>query len=149
VYSHRSNVLHALATSCPDMLGISCRDTVMPVVPMFHANGWSLALAVPMNGAALVMPGPKLDGVSIYALLNQLRVTATAAVPTVWMMLLQHLETSDKKLPYLRKVVIGGAACPRTIVKTFQDIYGVEVMHAWGMTEMSSLGTVCSLKPDY
>jgi fatty-acyl-CoA synthase len=149
VYSHRSNVLHALATSAPDVIGISCRDVVLPVVPMFHANGWSLALTAPMNGATMVMPGPKLDGASLYELLNDFRVTCTAAVPTVWMMLLQHLESTEKKLPYLRRVVIGGAACPRAIVKTFQDIYGVEVMHAWGMTEMSPLGTICSIKPDY
>ncbi len=149
VYSHRSNVLHALATSCPDMLGISCRDVVMPVVPMFHANGWSLPLTAPMNGATMVMPGAKLDGASIFELLTDFSVTCTAAVPTVWMMLLGHLEASGKKLPHLRRVVIGGAACPRAIVKTFQDIYGVEVMHAWGMTEMSPLGTACSIKPDY
>jgi fatty-acyl-CoA synthase len=149
VYSHRSNVLHSLCSSAPDMLGISCRDVVMPVVPMFHANGWSLALTTPMMGATMVMPGSKLDGASIYQLLTEYRVTCTAAVPTVWLMLLQHLEASGGKLPHLRKVVIGGSACPRAMTKTFQDVYGVEVVHAWGMTEMSPLGTLCSMKPEY
>jgi fatty-acyl-CoA synthase len=149
VYSHRSNVLHSLCSSAPDMLGISCRDVVMPVVPMFHANGWSLALTTPMMGATMVMPGSKLDGASIYQLLTEYRVTCTAAVPTVWLMLLQHLEASGGKLPHLKKVVIGGSACPRAMTKTFQDVYGVEVIHAWGMTEMSPLGSLCSMKPEY
>ena len=149
VYSHRSNVLHAMATCWPDMFGISSRDVVMPVVPMFHANGWSIALTAPMVGASLVMPGAKLDGPSIFELLTKYRVTCTAAVPTIWLALLQHLEAGGHKLPDLRRVVIGGAACPRAIVQTFQDVYGVEVVHAWGMTEMSPMGTVCSIKPEY
>jgi fatty-acyl-CoA synthase len=149
VYSHRSNVLHSLMASAPDMLGLAARDSVLPVVPLFHANGWSLALTAPMAGAAMIMPGPKLDGASIYELLTEHRVTCTAAVPTVWLMLLQHLEATGGKLPYLKRVVIGGSACPRAMTKAFQDGYGVEVVHAWGMTEMSPLGTVCSLKPGY
>ncbi len=149
VYSHRSNVLHAMATVMPDMFNMSCRDVVMPVVPMFHANGWSIALTAPMTGAGLVMPGPKLDGASIYELLTQFGVTCTAAVPTIWLMLLQHLETSGGKLPQLRKVVIGGAACPRALLKTFKEDHGIDVMHGWGMTEMSPLGTLCSIKPEY
>jgi fatty-acyl-CoA synthase len=149
VYSHRSNVLHSMVASTPDAMGISSRDVVMPVVPMFHANCWGLALTTPMQGAALVMPGARLDGASIYELLEQHRVSFTAAVPTVWLMLLQHLEAKKAKLPYLKKVVIGGSACPRAMLKTFQDDYGVEVCHAWGMTEMSPLGTLGSLKPEY
>jgi len=141
-------VLHALVIASRDMFGISCRDAVMPVVPMFHANGWSLALTAPMVGASLVMPGAKLDGASVYELLTRYRVTCTAAVPTVWLALLQYLESSGGRLDDLKKVVIGGAACPRAITKTFQDRYGVDVMHAWGMTEMSPLGTLCSIKPD-
>jgi fatty-acyl-CoA synthase len=148
VYSHRSNVMHALSSLCPDMFGIASRDVVMPVVPMFHANGWGLALSVPMAGGSMVMPGPKLDGASIHQLLTECRVTCTAAVPTVWLMLLQHLETHGGVLPDLKRVVIGGAACPRAIIEKFHDKYGVEVVHAWGMTEMSPLGTICSLKPD-
>jgi len=149
VYSHRSNVLHSMAAISPDCIGLSSREIVMPVVPMFHANGWSLALSGPMAGAAMVMPGPKLDGESIYELLDQYRVSCTAAVPTVWLMLLQYLEATGAKLPYLKKVVIGGSACPREMTRKFQDIYGVEVFHAWGMTEMSPLGTVCTLKAPY
>jgi fatty-acyl-CoA synthase len=149
LYSHRSNVLQAMAIAWTDVFGICCRDVVMPVVPMFHANGWSLALTAPMIGASLVMPGAKLDGASMFELLTKYRVSCTAAVPTIWLALLQHLESNRGKLPDLRRVVIGGAACPRAIVKTFQEVYGVEVVHAWGMTEMSPLGTVCTLKPDY
>jgi fatty-acyl-CoA synthase len=149
LYSHRSNVLHSMIASAPDAMGVSSCDTVLPVVPMFHANCWGLAMTAPMQGAALVMPGAKLDGASLYELLNDHRVTFTAAVPTVWMMLLQHLEAHNLKLPHLRKVIIGGAACPRAIIKKFQDAYGVQVCHAWGMTEMSPIGTVGSLKPEY
>jgi fatty-acyl-CoA synthase len=149
VYSHRSNVLHALASSQPDTLGLSSLDTVLPVVPLFHANGWSLAFSAPMAGASMVMPGPKLDGASIYELINAFKVTCSAAVPTVWMTLLAHLEASGGKLPHLKRVVIGGSACPRAITQKFQDIYGVRVIHAWGMTEMSPLGSACSLKPEY
>ena len=149
VYSHRSNVLHSLTANLPDVLGLSARDSVMPVVPMFHANSWSLAFTAPIVGAAMIMPGPKLDGASIYELLTDYKVTTAAAVPTVWLMLLQHLETSGAKLPYLKRVLIGGSACPRTMTKAFQESYGVEVVHGWGMTEMSPLGAACSLKPGY
>jgi fatty-acyl-CoA synthase len=149
VYSHRSNVLHALAHSSASVLGLSANDVILPVVPLFHANGWSLAFAAPLSGATLVMPGMKLDGASIYELLDTCRVTCTAAVPTVWLMLLQHLEQTGSKLPYLRRVVIGGSACPRAMARTFQDTYGVEVIHAWGMTEMSPLGSACTLIPEY
>jgi fatty-acyl-CoA synthase len=149
LYSHRSNVLHAFMAALPDAKGISSRDVVLPVVPMFHANCWGLALTSPMQGATLVMPGAKLDGASVYELLNEYRVSFTAAVPTVWLMLLQYLEASDAKLPHLKKVVIGGSACPRAMTKAFQDVYGVEVCHAWGMTEMSPLGTLGSMKPEY
>jgi fatty-acyl-CoA synthase len=149
LYSHRSNVFHSLMAAQPDAMGVSSRDVVLPVVPMFHANCWGLALTSPMVGAAMVMPGAKLDGASIYELLDRERITFTAAVPTVWLMLLQYLEENNLKLPYLRKVVIGGSACPRAMIQKFQDVYGVEVCHAWGMTEMSPLGTLGSIKPDY
>lgn len=149
VYSHRSNVLHAMIAVMPDAMGVSVRDVVLPVVPMFHANAWGLAQSAPMVGAKLVMPGGKMDGASIYELLDTERVTFTAAVPTVWLMLLQHLEETGKKLPHLNRVVIGGSACPRTVTEKFERNYGVEVVHAWGMTEMSPLGTLCTIKPEY
>ena len=149
VYSHRSNVLHAMIAAMPDAMGISSRDTILPIVPMFHANAWGLAQAAPMIGAKLVMPGGKMDGASIYELLDTEKVTFTAAVPTVWLMLLQYLEETGKKLPHLKKVVIGGSACPRAITKKFQENYDVDVIHAWGMTEMSPLGTLGTMKPEY
>jgi fatty-acyl-CoA synthase len=149
VYSHRSNLLLALTANGPDAFGLSSRDTVMPVVPLFHANGWSIAFSAPMAGASLVMPGLKLDGASIHEMLTTYKVSCTAAVPTIWLMLLQHLEATGGKLPYLKRVVIGGSACPRIIAQKFQDVYGVEVIHAWGMTEMSPLGSLCTLKPEY
>ncbi len=149
VYSHRSNVLHAMAVLAPDMLGLSSRDVAMPVVPLFHANGWSFAFSAPMAGSTLVLPGPKLDGPSLLELLNGEKVTITAAVPTLWFGLLQHLEATGDSLPHLRRVVIGGSACPRAVTKTFREKYDVEVLHAWGMTEMSPLGSVCIVKPDY
>ena len=149
VYSHRSNVLHAMIAALPDAMGISSRDTILPVVPMFHANAWGLAQSGPMIGAKLVMPGGKMDGESIYELLDTEKVTFTAAVPTVWLMLLQYLESTGKKLPHLKKVVIGGSACPRAMTEKFQKNYDVEVIHAWGMTEMSPLGSLGSMKPEY
>src|ERR687887_117643 len=123
LYSHRSNVLHAFMASLPDSKNLSSRDVVMPVVPMFHANGWSLAFSTPLVGAALVLPGAKMDGASIYELLDTYKVTFTAAVPTVWLMLLQDLEKTGAKLPYLKRVVIGGSSCPRAVTKKFQDVY--------------------------
>ena len=127
LYSHRSNVLHSMMAAQPDAMGVASCDVVLPVVPMFHANCWGLALTTPMVGATLVLPGGKLDGASIYELLDTYRVTFTAAVPTVWLMLLQHLEANGLNLPYLKKVVIGGSACPRAMTQKFQDNYGVEV----------------------
>ena len=149
LYSHRSNVIHAMMAAMPDAMGISSRDVILPVVPMFHANAWGLGQAAPMIGAKLVMPGGKMDGASIYELLDTEKVTFTAAVPTVWLMLLQYLEETGKPLPHLKKVVIGGSACPRAMTKKFQENYDVEVIHAWGMTEMSPLGSLCTLKPEY
>ena len=149
VYSHRSNVLHTMLSMQPDAIGISSRDVIMPIVPMFHANSWGLAFSAPMAGAEMVMPGAKLDGASVYELLNDYKVTCTGAVPTVWLLLLQQLEKTGDKLPYLERVVIGGSACPRAMIKAFEENYGVKVFHAWGMTEMSPLGTVGTMKPDY
>jgi len=148
LYSHRSNVLHAMAINAADMFGLSALDRVMPVVPMFHANGWILPYAAPMAGAALVMPGPKLDGASVHELLEAERVTFSAAVPTIWMMLLQHLEATGGRLSSLKRVAIGGSACPRSLIRAYQGKYGVRVDHAWGMTEMSPVGTYCVRKPE-
>ena len=147
LYSHRSNVLHALTASAPDCFGISAKDTILPIVPMFHANSWSLAFSAPINGARLVMPGMKLDGESVYNLLEGEKVTMSAAVPTVWLMLLQHMQKNDLKLSTLKRVLIGGSACPRAMMEAFEKDYGVEVVHAWGMTEMSPIGSLGSLKP--
>jgi acyl-CoA synthetase (AMP-forming)/AMP-acid ligase II len=148
VYSHRSNVLHALAVNNGDYLGLRSMDVGMPVVPLFHANGWAFAFAAPMAGAGLVLPGAKLDGASVHQLLEEYGVTITAAVPTVWLGLLQHLEMTKGKITSLKRVVIGGSACPRAMTEAFEKHYGVEVNHAWGMTEMSPLGSFCSLKPE-
>ena len=149
IYSHRSNVLHSMMVNQADMFGLSSRDITLPVVPLFHANGWGLAFSAPMAGSALVLPGAKLDGASVYELLTEYKVTCTAAVPTVWLLLLQYLEKIGGKLPELRHVLIGGSACPRAMIKTFREQYGVDVYHAWGMTEMSPVGTTGSLKPEY
>ena len=148
VYSHRSNVVHALAASLPDFLGLSSRDRLMPVVPFFHANGWSTAFSGPMTGATLVLPGPGMDGASIYEMLEVGKVSVTAAVPTVWSGLLDHLRSTGKALPHLERVVIGGSACPRSMAAAFERDYDVRVLHAWGMTEMSPLGSFASAKPE-
>jgi 3-(methylthio)propionyl---CoA ligase len=146
LYSHRSNVIHAFIAGQTDAMGVGNADTILPVVPMFHANAWALAFAAPMIGAKLVMPGPKLDGASIYELLDTEKVTMTAAVPTVWLSLLQDLEKTGKMLPHLRRVLIGGSACPPSMIEVFEKKYEVDVVHAWGMTEMSPLGTLGTLK---
>ncbi len=142
LYSHRSNVLHTLFVLQPDALNTGTSDVILPVVPMFHANAWGLAFAAPAVGAKIVMPGARMDGEAIYELLDSEKVTMTAAVPTVWLMLMQYLEQTGKLLPHLKRVVIGGSAVPEKILRTFEEKYEVEVGHAWGMTEMSPLGTV-------
>jgi fatty-acyl-CoA synthase len=149
VYSHRSNVLHSLMAITPDAFDLSVQDTIMPVVPFFHANGWTIAFSAPMAGARLILPGMKLDGPSIYDLLENERVTMTAAVPTIWLMLLAHMEANNLKLSTLRRVLIGGSACPRAMIEKFERTYGVTVAHAWGMTEMNPIGSICAIKPDY
>lgn len=147
VYSHRSNVLHAMAVAGGNVFGMSQRETILPIVPLFHANSWSLAFSAPMYGCKLVMPGPKLDGESVYELIEQERVTFSAAVPTVWLMLLQYLQKTGKKPTTLTRVAIGGSACPRAVTQAFERDYGVEIIHAWGMTEMSPVGTTGTIKP--
>lgn len=142
LYSHRSNFLHTFITLQPDVMGLSQKDVVLPVVPMFHANAWGVTFSAPGTGAKMVMPGAKMDGASIHELLETEGVTFSAAVPTVWQMLLHHLESTNGKITTLKKVVIGGAACPESIIRAFHDNYGVEVVHAWGMTETSPVGTL-------
>ena len=144
LYSHRSNFIHTLVTLGVDVMGLSARDTVLPVVPMFHANAWGLAFSCAAAGSKLVMPGQKLDGASVHELLETEGVTFSAAVPTVWLMLLNHLRDTKGKLTTLKRVVIGGSAVPEAILRGFRDEYGVDVTHAWGMTEMSPLGTLSS-----
>ena len=146
LYSHRSTMLHAYASALPDSLNCSARDCILPVVPMFHVNSWGLAYACPLVGAKLVLPGPHLDGKSIFELFETEKVSMSAGVPTVWLGLLAHLKQNGLKFSTLRSTVIGGSSCPPAMIKTFQDDYGVKVLHAWGMTEMSPLGTVCNLK---
>jgi fatty-acyl-CoA synthase len=147
LYSHRSNVLHSLISTGLEALPLSPETSCMPVVPMFHANSWGLAFSCPMKGAKMVMPGAKMDGASIYELLETEKVDFTAAVPTVWLMLLSYLQKEQKKLTTLKLVVIGGSACPPEMIRAFEQDYGVEVRHAWGMTEMSPIGSVGYVKP--
>ncbi len=146
LYSHRSTIIHAYGAALPDALDLSARDCVLPVVPMFHANAWSLPYGCTMVGAKMVFPGPHLDGKSVYELIEQEKVTMSAGVPTVWLMLLQHLEAAKLRFSTLERTVIGGSACPPAMLRKFQEDYGVRVFHAWGMTEMSPLGTVGTLK---
>jgi len=146
LYSNRSSVLHAYAASLPDVMALSARDVVLPVVPMFHVNAWGIPYSAPLVGAKLVFPGPGLDGKSLYELMESERVTFAAGVPTVWQMLLTHLQTHGLRFSTLQRTVIGGSACPPAMIDTFERDYGVRAMHAWGMTEMSPLGTLATLK---
>lgn len=145
LYSHRSNVLHSMIVNSADAVGAASKDTMLPVVPLFHANSWGVAFSAPSMGTKLVLPGAKLDGASVYELLSSEKVTFTAGVPTVWLMLLQHMKTNNLKLPDLKVVICGGSAMPRSMIKAFDDM-GIEVRHAWGMTEMSPRGTVGALQ---
>jgi 3-(methylthio)propionyl---CoA ligase len=146
LYSHRSTLLHAYGGALPDALSFSARDTILPVVPMFHVNAWGIPYGAAMTGMKVVFPGAALDGKSVYELLEAERVTVSAGVPTVWLMLLNHMKANDLKFTTMQRTIIGGSACPPAMIKSFRDDYGVTVLHAWGMTEMSPLGTVCNLK---
>ncbi|MFM7483547.1 MAG: 3-(methylthio)propionyl-CoA ligase [Burkholderiaceae bacterium] len=145
LYSHRSTLLHSYASSMPDALNVSARDVVLPVVPMFHVNAWGLPYSVMLNGAKMVFPGPALDGKSLYELFEQEQVSFSAGVPTVWLGLLTYVGQNQLKFSSFKRTVIGGSACPPAMMKTLREDYGVEVVHAWGMTEMSPLGTTCTL----
>jgi acyl-CoA synthetase (AMP-forming)/AMP-acid ligase II len=142
LYSHRSNVLHAMAVSSADVIGIGARGVLMPVVPMFHVNAWGIPYACPMNGAKLVMPGAAMDGASLHELLETENVNYVAGVPTVWLGLLQYLQKTGKRIDSVERVLIGGSALPEALLRAYEDEYGVEMQQGWGMTEMSPLGTV-------
>ena len=149
LYSHRSTVLHTYAAALPDALNCSARDVILPVVPMFHVNAWGLPYIACMVGAKLVFPGPWLDGKSLHELFESEGVTVSAGVPTVWQGLLAYVEGNRKTFTTMRRTIIGGAACPPAMMSAFQDRYDVQVLHAWGMTELSPVGTVCTLKPKH
>jgi len=144
LYSHRSTVLHSYGSALPDAMGCSARDVILPVVPMFHVNAWGLPYSAPLVGAKLVMPGPKLDGASLYELFEQEKVTFSAGVPTVWLGLLQYVQSNNLKFSTFRRTVIGGSAAPPAMIRALEAL-DVEVIHGWGMTEMSPLGTACKL----
>jgi len=146
LYSHRSTTLHAYAAALPDVMCISARDAILPVVPMFHVNAWGIPYSAALTGAKLVFPGPGMDGKSVYEMIENEGVTYAAGVPTVWQMLLGHMKPHSLKFSTLKRTVIGGSACPPAMIDAFRDDYGVEVLHAWGMTELSPLGTLCTLK---
>jgi len=146
LFSNRSTVLHSYAACTPDALGLSTMETILPVVPMFHVNAWGIPYAAAMSGAKMVMPGARMDGESIFDLMESEQVTLSAGVPTIWMMLLAYMKENNKKLTSMQRTVIGGAAAPRAMIETFEKDYNVNVVHAWGMTEMSPLGTACNLK---
>jgi acyl-CoA synthetase (AMP-forming)/AMP-acid ligase II len=146
LYSHRSTMLHTFAAALPDGLNCSARDTVLPVVPMFHVNAWGLPYIACMVGAKLVFPGPFLDGRNLHELFETEGVTVSAGVPTVWQGLLTHVEANDLRFSTMRRTIIGGSACPPSMMRAFQERHAVEVLHAWGMTELSPLGTACTLK---
>ncbi len=148
LYSHRSTIIHAYASALPDVLNLSEREVVLPVVPMFHVNAWGIPYGATMTGAKLVFPGPKLDGASIHELLVSEEVTFAAGVPTVWLGLLNYWRENDVKVPSLVRTVIGGTAIPQSMIEAFQEDFGIEVRHAWGMTEMSPLGTISLVKPN-
>lgn len=146
LYSHRSTVLHAFAAALPDAMAASARDAILPVVPMFHVNAWGLPFAGPLVGAKLVFPGAALDGKSLYELFESERVTFSAGVPTVWLGLLNYVTENKLRFSTFKRTVIGGAACPPSMIRSLRDDFGVDVIHAWGMTEMSPLGTLCKLQ---
>jgi len=146
LYSHRSTTLHAYAAALPDVMCISARDAILPVVPMFHVNAWGIPYSAALTGAKLVFPGPGMDGKSVYEMIENEGVTYAAGVPTVWQMLLTYMKPNGLKFSTLKRTVIGGSACPPAMIDAFRDDYGVEVLHAWGMTELSPLGTLCTLK---
>jgi 3-(methylthio)propionyl---CoA ligase len=145
LYSHRAIVLNALVGCTPGVLSLSARETILPVVPMFHINAWCIPYAAPMVGAKLVLPGPKLDGASLHELMESERVTVSAGVPTIWLALLQHVEAHKLRFTTMRRTAVGGSAMPQSLIAKFADEYGVEVRHGWGMTETTAVATMSAL----
>ncbi|MGZ9098688.1 MAG: long-chain-fatty-acid--CoA ligase [Brevundimonas sp.] len=148
LYSHRSNFIHTLLGMQSTVLGPSPSEVILPVVPMFHANAWGIAFAGPASGATLVMPGARMDGAAIYELIESEGVTFSAAVPTVWQGLLTHLRENNLRIPSVKKVLIGGSAVPESLIRAFQEEFGIEVLQGWGMTETSPIGTLSNLPPE-
>jgi acyl-CoA synthetase (AMP-forming)/AMP-acid ligase II len=149
LFSNRSTVLHAYAVCMADMIGVSMYDTILPVVPQFHVNAWGMPYSAAMSGAKLVLPGPALDGASLYELLEGEQVTLSLGVPTVWLALLKYMEDGNRRFSSLKRTVIGGSAVPLAMIQAFEEKYGVRVIQGWGMTEMSPVGTVGTLKPKF
>lgn len=149
LYSHRATLLHALSSALPDSLSLSAREVVAPIVPMFHVNAWGLPYSAALVGAKLVLPGAGLDGESVFRLFEQEGVTFSAGVPTVWLSLQQYMQQTGKRLPSLQRLVVGGAACPPALMRSFEQEFGIHIQHAWGMTEMSPTGTVNTLKASH
>ena len=145
LYTHRSTMLHTISGASPEALNISAQDVMLPVVPMFHVNAWGIPYMCTAAGAKLVFPGAALDGASVHRLFEQEKVTVSAGVPTVWLGLLTHVKSNNLTFSTLKETVIGGSACPPAMIESFERDYGVRVVHAWGMTEMSPIGTVCRL----
>ena len=148
LYSHRSNFIHTLLGMQSTVLGPSPKEVILPVVPMFHANAWGIAFAGPASGAKLVMPGARMDGAAIYELIVSEGVTFSAAVPTVWQMLLTHLRENNLTIPTVKRVMIGGSAVPESLIRAFHDEFDIEVVQGWGMTETSPIGTISILTPE-
>jgi fatty-acyl-CoA synthase len=146
LFQHRSTVLHSYAECMPDVVNLSATDTLMPVVPMFHANAWGLPYACAMTGSKIVFPGAGMDGQSLFDLMEQEKVTISAGVPTIWLGLLTHVKQNKTRFSSLKRTLIGGSACPPAMIRAFREDYDVQVLHAWGMTELSPLGTVCTFK---
>jgi fatty-acyl-CoA synthase len=146
LYSHRSTLLHTFAAALPDTLDLSAREVILPVVPMFHVNAWGIPYAGAMVGAKLVFPGAALDGKSLHELIESEKVTLSAGVPTVWLGLLGYMDQNNLKFTTMRRTIVGGAALPPAMLRTFEEKYNVAALHAWGMTELSPLGTACSLR---
>ncbi len=149
LYTHRSTVLHSFAICSANAIGMSMRDAICPIVPMFHVNAWGIPYAAAMSGCKLVFPGPKLDGASVHELFETERVTISSGVPTVWLGLLTYLEQTGKRLEHLTRVTVGGSAAPASMIRTFEETYGVQCIHGWGMTEMSPVGTLALPKGKY